>query len=329
MPEQPKSFMEGFQQGLSNLVPLALKAQEIKREDAKAKLDFQMKNEKLQFEKIDFLNKLKEAEAKNVAKNMESLQKAGDIEGLQALIPRAQELGLMVPMSPQPNVPEGLAPPAQPWVQPSPEEELSRSLRKTGLEEAIKAKYKEPKEPKYSTTAEALLTKRYEEGEIDYPAYLKEYNKIKEMGRAPEKKTFDEQSYLEWVVKPENLGKSRMDYKVDVLKQGEQAKIELGKGAYSKQQQIDDARGFFALKMRSLVDPMGGGVMQGKELEYNKLMDDLAEDLIKINNGETPNYLSKPTKKNTYTREEAIALIKKKGKPVTEAGIKWVMEQEK
>uniref|UniRef100_A0A6M3J175 Uncharacterized protein n=1 Tax=viral metagenome TaxID=1070528 RepID=A0A6M3J175_9ZZZZ len=191
--------MEGFQQGLSNLVPLALKAQEIKREDAKAKLDFQMKNEKLQFEKIDFLNKLKEAEAKNVAKNIESLQKAGDIEGLQALIPRAQELGLMVPMSPQPNIPEGLSPPAQPWVEP---QEMDTYALKQLIEQSTKARFKEPKEEKLYATEEGFLPTERAIGK-------KKYEK-------PEKKTLHERNYEEWAKEPENIGKSIMAFEKEV-----------------------------------------------------------------------------------------------------------------
>jgi hypothetical protein len=64
--------------------------------------------------------------------------------------------------------------------------------------------------------------------------------------------------------------------------------------------------------MKSLLDPMGLGVREGKEAEYNELMQDLSDDINSVKARKTPKYLSKPTKKKA-TPEILAAYMKKAG----------------
>lgn len=60
-------------------------------------------------------------------------------------------------------------------------------------------------------------------------------------------------------------------------------------------QQVDDIRQYFSLKMRSLVDPLTGAVKEGKEAEYESLVNDLNKALSDIYTKaglQPPDYLS-------------------------------------
>jgi len=71
---------------------------------------------------------------------------------------------------------------------------------------------------------------------------------------------------------------------------------------------IDNARQFYSLKMKSLLDPMGLGVREGKEKEYDALMGQLAKDIVAIEKGETPSYKSEEPKtgKTEYSTAEEV-----------------------
>ena len=54
---------------------------------------------------------------------------------------------------------------------------------------------------------------------------------------------------------------------------------EAGKAPYTKPQKIDDARQFYALKMRNLLDPLTGLAREGMEGQFESLIHDLDMDL--------------------------------------------------
>jgi len=92
---------------------------------------------------------------------------------------------------------------------------------------------------------------------------------------------------------------------------------------YTLQQQVDDARSFYSLKMRSILDPLGG-IREGKEKEYENLMSDLANDLIAINEGRPPSYLKKGGKQTLSTKIEKALKGKKAGKyKIDGEEVKW------
>lgn len=64
-------------------------------------------------------------------------------------------------------------------------------------------------------------------------------------------------------------------------------------GGYTKAQQIDDTRGYYNLKMKTLLDE-DGWIKEGMEGQYKELTNQLDKDMIKINKGEKPSWLTGP-----------------------------------
>ena len=60
---------------------------------------------------------------------------------------------------------------------------------------------------------------------------------------------------------------------------------------YTKQQLVDDTRGFYALKEKTLLDDMGW-VKKGKEKEYEELNKKLEKDMQLIDKGKKPTWLT-------------------------------------
>ncbi len=79
---------------------------------------------------------------------------------------------------------------------------------------------------------------------------------------------------------------------------------------YTPQQKVDDTRQYYSMKMKSLLDPMGIGIREGKEGEYNILMQELADDINAVQAGKIPKYLKTPEGK-TMTDDIARDYIKK------------------
>lgn len=79
---------------------------------------------------------------------------------------------------------------------------------------------------------------------------------------------------------------------------------------YTPQQKVDDTRQYYSMKMKSLLDPMGIGIREGKEGEYNILMQELADDINAVQAGKQPKYLKTPEGK-TMTDDVARDYIKK------------------
>jgi len=80
---------------------------------------------------------------------------------------------------------------------------------------------------------------------------------------------------------------------------------------YTVQQKVDDARQFYSLKKASLFEM--GMLREGKEDEYDKLMENLAKDINLVMDGKTPSYLDIKEKPRTVVRTG-----KHKGKKVVE-----------
>ena len=63
-------------------------------------------------------------------------------------------------------------------------------------------------------------------------------------------------------------------------------------GEYDISKMIDDTRGYYALKMKALMDPDGGGVATQNLPAYNQLLQAMNADLQMINQGQRPGWLT-------------------------------------
>ncbi len=80
--------------------------------------------------------------------------------------------------------------------------------------------------------------------------------------------------------------KTLIDYRAEV-------KTRSDKDDYTPQQLVDDTRGYYNLKMKTLLDE-DGFVKEGMEDEYKALTDRLDADMQLINKGERPSWLTGP-----------------------------------
>lgn len=96
---------------------------------------------------------------------------------------------------------------------------------------------------------------------------------------------------------------------------GEMTVIQTPTGPYTVQQKIDDTRSFYSLKMKNMLSPLTGVAREGMEGEFDNLIKDLAQDLIKINKGEKPSYLQegKPPALKPLDKATAKEILKEAG----------------
>jgi hypothetical protein len=62
------------------------------------------------------------------------------------------------------------------------------------------------------------------------------------------------------------------------------------RGGYTQGQMVDDNLSYYGFKSKSLLDPMTGRVVKGKESEYQQLLSEYQNDLLKISQGQKPTW---------------------------------------
>jgi hypothetical protein len=136
----------------------------------------------------------------------------------------------------------------------------------------------------------------------------------KEKARIKAQEIKDKEAAKAAKLKADALVKSQKLQRENVL-EAARIRSKSGKNAdgspYTVQQKVDDARQFYSLKKASLFEM--GMLREGKEDEYDKLMENLAKDLNLVMDGKTPSYLDIKEKPRTVVRTG-----KHKGKKVVE-----------
>ena len=99
------------------------------------------------------------------------------------------------------------------------------------------------------------------------------------------KKTATQKEYEQ--AKEEGFKGTLLDYKKTIARAGSSSENK----SYTPQQLVDDTRGYYSLKMKTLLDE-DGYIKKGMEDEYRALTDQLDNDLKTIGKGKQPSWLT-------------------------------------
>jgi len=274
----PGGFTGGIEKGLKLAIPLAMKSMDLDMARAKLDLETQQYQDELFKEAQKIEKEAIEAKRKIAVDSVERTKEALDAahEGNAAPDVIAELKAQQAINLEKAGLPPQIIP---------------RILQEDEAERALKAKLKEAKEVTIATETakkpfKIATEKRAKETQIEKEQRERErelVDQVREDLKGEKLTTL--QKNAPFVAK--TLGISE--------KEAIQRLMKKEGGEYKISQRIDDARAFYAMKMKSLIDPMGMGVLEGKEAEYNQLIGNLQKDLKLIMESKKPVYLKEPT----------------------------------